>query len=300
MIHSLIRKYATDFARVKGWLFLIIGVMYTLSVSAQSAPENNVLKYFSGNQQYPSWSTDGRYLAFQSDHAGNEDIYLYDMQRNIVIQVTHMSTNEEHPVWFPGKDAVVYDSKRNGKYALYYFDLKMGKEVPLFKRNIQAREASFSTKKQLVVFSGLTPFKDVWGVYSYDFLYKNLNTLIQNQSMAAFPEFSPDGKRLVYQAEDVMHRKNWYIANWYGGDNIKMTQGVGKASWGRDSWRLYYAHRDGYRWALFSVCRDGSQLKRVAIFNTPVATPVVSPDGKRLSFAQKTEKGWKIEFLNLK
>lgn len=138
-MHSQLRKYTTGLPGIKGWLVLIIGVMFALSLHAQSAPENNVLKYFSGNQQYPSWSTDGRYLVFQSDHAGNEDIYLYDTQRNIVIQVTHMATDEEHPVWFPGKDAVVYDSKRNGKYSLYYFDLKTGKEKPLFKRNIQAR-----------------------------------------------------------------------------------------------------------------------------------------------------------------
>lgn len=280
-------------------LTLFLLGMLPQSVSAQNSALNLVLRNLEGNQSFPSWSQDSRYLIFQSDVSGNQNIFLLDTKNDSVRQLTFAVTDEEHPVWVPGKNAVVYDSKREGKYHLYFLDLKTGKEQLLFKRNLEAREASFSPSRQLVVFSGLTPVEDNWGIFSYDFVYNNLNTLIRPQGNAEFPVVSPGGRKLIYQLHNVMDRNVWYQSNWYGDDQQLVLNGSGRPSWSPDAWRLYYGAKDGANWSIYSVRQNGQSVLRVATYDSPVVEPAASPDGKKLAFSLKTKNGWKIQIIEL-
>ncbi|MBN2614958.1 MAG: PD40 domain-containing protein [Bacteroidales bacterium] len=278
-------------------VFLVLLLSLSIGLKAQNA--NSVLRNLKGNQTFPSWSPDGRYLLYQSDVFGNQDVFLLDVQTDSVHRLTFAASNEEHPVWVPGKNAVVYDSKRNGKYHLYLLDLNTGKERLLFHRNVEAREASFTPNRQLVVFSGLTPVEDSWGIFSYDFVYNNLNTLIRPQGNAGFPVVSPGGRKMVYQLRNVMNRTIWYQANWYGDDQQLVNHGSGRPAWSPDAWRLYYAGKDAENWSVYSVRRNGQSVLRVATYDSPVSDPAVSPDGKQLAFSLKTKNGWKIQIIKL-
>lgn len=288
--------------RLQKWIagvFLLLSLVLSKNLCAQNGSVNLILRSLGGNQTFPSWSQEGRYLVFQSDVSGNQDIFLLDTHNDSVRQLTFAVTDEAHPVWVPGKKAVVYDSKRNGKYHLYFLDLETGKEQLLFKRNLEAREASFSPSRQLVVFSGLTPIDDTWGIFSYDFIYNNLNTLIRPQGNAEFPVLSPSGRKLMYQLHNVMNRNVWYQSNWYGDDQYRMNHGSGRPSWSPDAWRLFYCGKDGEHWSVYSVRQNGEGVLRVATYDDPVADPAVSPDGKKLAFSLKTKNGWKIQIIKL-
>lgn len=289
-----------DFKLCFRFLGGVMFIIFSMNLEAQHVQWNMTLKSSPGNQLFPSWSENGHYLLFQSDLSGNQDVFMLNTKTDSIIRLTSQTTDEEHPVWVPGRSAVVYDSKRNGQYHLYYLDLKIRKEKLLFKRNIQSREASFSPTKQLVVFSGLIQIENNWGIFSYDFIYNNLNTLVRwQEGDAAFPVVSPAGKIMVYQVKNSMNKDVWFTANWYGDDQKQLPNGTGRPSWSPDAWRLYYARRNGDKWSIYSVRQNGEGLMVVATFKQPVADPSVSPDGKKLAYSIKTKKGWKIQISDL-
>jgi TolB protein len=49
----------------------------------------------------PSWSPDGQYLAFQSNRAGINDIYILNLKGEIVKQISLTGQDASEPVWKP-------------------------------------------------------------------------------------------------------------------------------------------------------------------------------------------------------
>ena len=65
---------------------------------------------------------DSSRIAFQSDRAGNEDIYVVDRKGNVV-RVTSAKTNEYHPSWAPTGNAIALISDRTGATEIYSLTL---------------------------------------------------------------------------------------------------------------------------------------------------------------------------------
>lgn len=63
---------------------------------------------------FPAWSPDGRYLAFASDRAGNEDVYLYDTRDQSTVQVTGHPADDTRPLWSLDGTQLLFISERDG------------------------------------------------------------------------------------------------------------------------------------------------------------------------------------------
>ena len=64
---------------------------------------------------FPAWSPDGRYLAFASDRAGNEDVYLIDTRDLTTTQVTDDLADDTRPVWSLDGMRLAFVSERDGE-----------------------------------------------------------------------------------------------------------------------------------------------------------------------------------------
>ena len=70
----------------------------------------------------PSWSPDGNFLLYAStDKAGGGDwnVFLRDLTRDSVLDLTHHIGRNEHPVWAPDGRHLVFDSNRTGTYQIW-------------------------------------------------------------------------------------------------------------------------------------------------------------------------------------
>jgi Tol biopolymer transport system component len=67
----------------------------------------------------PAWSSDSARVAFQSDRAGNEDIYVVDQKGNSLMRATTSKYNEVHPTWAPGGRQIALISDRTGATEIY-------------------------------------------------------------------------------------------------------------------------------------------------------------------------------------
>ena len=59
----------------------------------------------------PAWSADGRYLAYSSDKAGTEDIYVRDMVTNTERRVTSLNGAEVSAAWSPDGRTIAFQNQ---------------------------------------------------------------------------------------------------------------------------------------------------------------------------------------------
>ena len=79
----------------------------------------------------PAWSPDGLQLAFRSDilHEGNWDIYLIDIDGQILWRLTTNQGDDRYPAWSPDGTELAFSSDRSGKSQIYIMDMIKGKKI---------------------------------------------------------------------------------------------------------------------------------------------------------------------------
>lgn len=81
-----------------------------------------------GNDAYPSISSDGRFIAFQSDRRqGQYDVFLFDRERRTLDplpEANHPTAFDGFPALSAGGRFIVFESDRLGKPKIFLFDLR--------------------------------------------------------------------------------------------------------------------------------------------------------------------------------
>ncbi len=76
-------------------------------------------------EEYPTYSGDGRYLAFASERQGHRDIYLYDLQQKRLVSLPNLnrrdSSQDQPALNFDGR-YLVYVSTERGKADVMVYD----------------------------------------------------------------------------------------------------------------------------------------------------------------------------------
>jgi Tol biopolymer transport system component len=83
---------------------------------------------FNSVDQSPAWSSDGTRIAFASDRAGSNDIYVMSASGTGLRQMTIKASNDDHPTWSPDGTQIAFVSDRAG--ATEIFALTMPSPVP--------------------------------------------------------------------------------------------------------------------------------------------------------------------------
>jgi len=64
--------------------------------------------------EHPSWSSDGKFIAFTSTRDGSPDIYRYDMDGGNLRRITNHPGIDSHPTWSPDSNSIAFTSTRFG------------------------------------------------------------------------------------------------------------------------------------------------------------------------------------------
>ena len=77
------------------------------------------------NDWFPSWSPDGKRIAFASDRKGdlqNFEIYVMDADGDNQQRLTENRKNDWFPSWSPDGKRIAFASNRDGNYGIYVMD----------------------------------------------------------------------------------------------------------------------------------------------------------------------------------
>jgi len=72
------------------------------------------LTFEPGLESEPTWSPDGRFIAYSSDQSGNFDIWVRPVGEGKPIQVTTSPAQDWQPAWSPDGRSLVFRSERDG------------------------------------------------------------------------------------------------------------------------------------------------------------------------------------------
>ncbi|MCD6291570.1 MAG: PD40 domain-containing protein [Anaerolineae bacterium] len=73
----------------------------------------------SPNNSMPSWSPDGKRIAFVSDRDGNHEIYVMNADGSDQRRLTNHPADDVRPRWSPDGQYILFESDRHGRRGLY-------------------------------------------------------------------------------------------------------------------------------------------------------------------------------------
>lgn len=111
---------------IKFFLILLTFSLTSCNNALLVAPQIPVGGLNSGvAEEYPSYSSDGRYLAFASDRSGRRSIYLFDLQQRQLISLPNLNRRDsmqDQPYLSLDARYIAYVSTERGKTDIMIYD----------------------------------------------------------------------------------------------------------------------------------------------------------------------------------
>lgn len=182
-----------------------------------------------GYESYPSWSPDGRLIAFSSNRNDNFDVFTISAEGGPETQLTWHSSDDFVSGWSPDSREVLFSSRRDQSFEQVWSVPAMGgKEHPLTQ--IESYLGSQSNGDERLIFTrGAIPWwrKGYRGSASCDIFSKNLRsgdveqlTFSNSNDLSGF--LVPASAELVYLS-DSAGSYNLFRRNLVGGTSVQMT-----------------------------------------------------------------------------
>ena len=221
--------------------------------------------------QYPSWSPDGKRIAFvfdRNDMGGDRQIYVMDADGGNQRNLSNNDFDEWAPSWSSDGKQIAFVSNRNRDWrtAIYVMDTNGENQRKLTNNRHSDRSPSWSPDGKQIAFATDTDGRLAnFDIYVIDADGKNQRRLTNNPHNDRSPSWSPDGKRIVFQSNRDGHVhaiEAWstdeiYVMDANGRNQRRLTENFVYdwfPSWSPDGKRIAFGSEgmgslsDGRRW----------------------------------------------------
>ncbi len=236
---------------------------------------------------------DGKHVQYASTHLGSADcppvpdrnvlkkyvwpiydsydMFVADLDGNIVKQLTHEPGYDGEGVVSPKGDKIIFTSMRNGDLDLYVMDID-GKNVKQITHELgYDGGAWFSPDGSKIVWRASRPKTE--------------------EEIKAYKDLLSQGMVMPTEMEV-------FVANADGTD-VRQITNLGQANWAPnftpDGKHIIFSsnheHKRGFPFNMYMIDLDGKNLKKISRDNGFDAFPMFSPDGKKLIFSSNRNNG---------
>ena len=101
----------------------------------------------------PTWSPDGRRIAFDSRRDGNEEIYVIDADGSNPTRLTSNSSDDSDPAWSPVGGKIAFESHRDGNDEIYVMDEDGSNQTRLTNFSSDTSDSTWSPDGRRIAFS---------------------------------------------------------------------------------------------------------------------------------------------------
>lgn len=149
------------------------------------------------NEREPTWSPDGKHIAFVTDQDGQREIYVRDIDGSSLLNLTRHRAEDFSPAWSPDGKQIAFVSDRARNYEIFVMDADTGDNV----RNVSHNRAEEWSPAWSPDGKNLTFISDQTGSYQVYLLTLDnhqIRNLTRYNSNDFSPAWSPDGKQIAF------------------------------------------------------------------------------------------------------
>lgn len=266
--------------------------------SADTDPVVTKLTTDPGVDSMPTWSPDGKTIAYISNSSGGKSqIWSIVATGGTPIQLTDDSYGASEPEYSPDGDRILYTTKENidsGVVGIWSIPVSGGHRVKVFKGDwANDYAAAWSPDADEIVFisergaSG-PGGQNVW-IVSSDGGGDNLRSLTDGNTGDGDPDWNSDGSTIAFSSTTRSGNGDIWTIPAAGGDPTNLTD---TPRWHEDQpayspdgkWLAFRSDRSG-NWGIWIMPASGGEASMVVDYNTgTVSTPTWSPDGTMIVF----------------
>jgi serine/threonine protein kinase len=197
-----------------------------------------------GQYSNPELSPDGKVLAVNmvSPPAGNRDVWLLEITRNILTRFTVNTWDNLNPVWTPD-GGLVFSSHERGPGNLHQKSAAAGgEEEALLESTVDKHPTDLSRDGRYLIYQNINPEKsrsDLWVLPLFG--DRTPKRFLQSEFDEIQGRFSPDGQWVAY-ASDESGRYEIYVRPFLRpGAKLRVsTNGGLQPRWGGNAEEIYY------------------------------------------------------------
>ncbi len=216
----------------------------------------------------PTWSPDGRKLAFTSHRSQNSDIWIIDLNRldqdNHLFNLTQTSGWEHSPTWSPSGNSVAFVSEQDGDSDIFVQHLEEETPIQLTFNETMDRMPVWAPDDSYIAFAAIRDGAEKIYRVRPDGTDEQLVTPHPLQGTS--PTWSPDGKQLAFVGWNEQNKVGIYIIG-PTVDDIELVH-QGKAWLGSLGWST------NGQWLTFTAWDAGNHELYALALNEPDAHPV--------------------------
>ncbi|MGC2237577.1 MAG: DUF5050 domain-containing protein [Pyrinomonadaceae bacterium] len=224
-----------------------------------------------GEDATPRWSADGRHGVFMTTRDGGDyEIYSIDADGKNEKRLTFNKGNDWDPSWSPDGKKIVFMSDKDGNWEIYTMNADGSNQARLTENNFRDYSPAWSPDGKKILFCSERESEKKAGAMDETDIY-TMNTDGSNQvkitdakGFDGAPEWSPDGRRIVFFSNRDGGKHEIYVMNADGSSPARLTFNEALdvyPVWSPNGKQIAFeSDRDGHR-EVYIMSADGKNQK---------------------------------------